>query len=190
LGERALKTAAWIISIACLAPIIAVAVAAASGTMSTWDGLMDTVLPRYTLTTIELVLLVGIGTACVGTGGAWLVTACEFPFRRTFEVALALPLAFPAYVLAYAYTDLLDHPGPVQTWLRAVTGWGPRDYWFPEIRSLGGAAAMLTFVLYPYVYLLARATTRAEASQPRTGDTGPACYSPRPQFVPLPAGDV
>ena len=157
MGERALKTAAWMISIACLAPIIAVAVAAASGTMSTWDGLMDTVLPRYTLTTIELVLLVGIGTACVGTGGAWLVTACEFPFRRTFEVALALPLAFPAYVLAYAYTDLLDHPGPVQTWLRAVTGWGPRDYWFPEIRSLGGAAAMLTFVLYPYVYLLARA---------------------------------
>mgnify|MGYP002883383095 FL=1 len=157
MGERALKTAAWIISLACLAPIIAVAIAAASGTADTWNGLMSTVLPRYTLTTVQLVLLVGIGTGLVGTGGAWLVTACNFPFRRTFEVALALPLAFPAYVLAYAYTDLLDHPGPVQTWLRAVTGWGPRDYWFPEIRSLGGAAAMLTFVLYPYVYLLARA---------------------------------
>lgn len=157
LGERALKTAAWIISLTCLAPIIAVAIAAASGTWSTWDGLMNTVMPRYTLTTIQLVLMVGIGTALVGAGGAWLVTACEFPFRRTFEVALALPLAFPAYVLAYAYTDLLDHPGPVQTWLRAITGWGPRDYWFPEIRSLGGAATMLTFVLYPYVYLLARA---------------------------------
>ncbi|MEM6421011.1 MAG: iron ABC transporter permease, partial [Pseudomonadota bacterium] len=72
-------------------------------------------------------------------------------------VALALPLAYPAYVLAYAYTDLLDHPGAVQTALRAITGWGPRDYWFPEIRSLEGAALMLTLVLYPYVYLLARA---------------------------------
>jgi iron(III) transport system permease protein len=76
---------------------------------------------------------------------------------RIFEIALALPLAFPAYVLAYAYTHFLDHPGAVQTLLRDVTGWGPRDYWFPEIRSLPGAAAMLTFVLYPYVYLLARA---------------------------------
>ncbi|MEM6492639.1 MAG: ABC transporter permease subunit, partial [Pseudomonadota bacterium] len=81
----------------------------------------------------------------------------EFPGRKLFEVALVLPLTFPAYVIAYAYTDLLDHPGLVQTLLRDVTGWGPRDYWFPEIRSLGAAAAMLTFVLYPYVYLLARA---------------------------------
>jgi iron(III) transport system permease protein len=93
----------------------------------------------------------------VGTATAWLVTTCHFPFRRTFEIVLALPLAFPAYVLAYAYTDLLDHPGAVQSALRDITGWGPRDYWFPEIRSLGGAAAMLVFVLYPYVYLLARA---------------------------------
>jgi len=68
-----------------------------------------------------------------------------------------LPLAFPAYVLAYAYTYVLDHPGIVQTTLRDVTGWGPRDYWFPEIRSVGGAAVMLILVLYPYVYLLARA---------------------------------
>jgi iron(III) transport system permease protein len=82
---------------------------------------------------------------------------CRFPGSRILEVVLALPLAFPAYVLAYAYTDLLDHPGAVQTALRAVTGWGPRDYWFPEIRSLPGAALMLIFVLYPYVYLLARA---------------------------------
>ncbi|MBW3095954.1 ABC transporter permease [Pseudohoeflea coraliihabitans] len=156
-GERALKTAAWVISLICLAPILAVAIAAASGTLVTWNSLAGTVLPGYAVTTLLLVILVGIGTAVIGTGAAWLVSVCAFPFRRTFEIALALPLAFPAYVLAYAYTDLLDHPGPVQTWLRTVTGWGPRDYWFPEIRSLGGAAAMLTFVLYPYVYLLARA---------------------------------
>ena len=68
-----------------------------------------------------------------------------------------IPLAFPAYVLAYAYTHVLDHPGIVQATLRDLTGWGARDYWFPEIRSLGGAATMLILVLYPYVYLLARA---------------------------------
>jgi iron(III) transport system permease protein len=156
-GERALKTAAWIVSLLCLAPIVAVAFAAVSGTLDTWNSLMATVLPRYAWTTVELVVLVGIGTAVVGTATAWLVTTCRFPSSRMFEIVLALPLAFPAYVLAYAYTDLLDHPGPVQTALRAVTGWGPRDYWFPEIRSLGGAALMLIFVLYPYVYLLARA---------------------------------
>jgi len=156
-GERALKIAAWLISLTCLAPIVAVAFAAASGTLGTWNSLMDTVLPSYVVTTIQLVFLVGVGTAMVGTGAAWLVTACDFSFRRLFEIVLALPLAFPAYVLAYAYTDLLDHPGAVQTALRSLTGWGPRDYWFPEIRSMGGAAAMLVFVLYPYVYLLARA---------------------------------
>ncbi|MDP2733862.1 MAG: iron ABC transporter permease, partial [Hoeflea sp.] len=157
MGERTLKTLAWIVSLLCLAPIVAVAFAAASGTLDTWNSLMATVLPGYALTTLKLVGLVGIGTAIVGTSTAWLVTTCSFPFRRTFEIVLALPLAFPAYVLAYAYTDLLDHPGAVQTALRQFTGWGPRDYWFPEVRSLGGAAAMLIFVLYPYVYLLARA---------------------------------
>ena len=106
---------------------------------------------------MQLVFIVGVGTAVIGTATAWLVTLCQFPGRRVFEIVLALPLAFPAYVLAYAYTDLLDHPGPVQTALRSVTGWGARDYWFPEIRSLGGAALMLIFVLYPYVYLLSRA---------------------------------
>lgn len=157
MGERALKSAAWLVSLICIAPILAVAFSAASGTLETWQSLSETVLPGYTWTTIKLVIMVGIGTAIVGTATAWLVTTCSFPFRRTFEIVLALPLAFPAYVLAYAYTNLLDHPGAVQTWLRQITGWGPREYWFPEIRSLGGAAAMLIFVLYPYVYLLARA---------------------------------
>ncbi|MEH6741133.1 MAG: iron ABC transporter permease, partial [Sulfitobacter sp.] len=92
-----------------------------------------------------------------GVGAAWLVTMTRFPGVKIFEIALVLPLAFPAYVLAYAYTHVLDHPGIVQSTLREVTGWGPREYWFPEIRSLGGAAAMLILVLYPYVYLLARA---------------------------------
>jgi iron(III) transport system permease protein len=148
---------AWIAAAICLLPMIAVALAALTGGWEVTGRLVDTVLPRYVGTTAWLILLVGTGTAVIGTASAWLVTATRFPGRRVLEVALALPLAFPAYVLAYAYTDFLDHPGLVQTTLRDLTGWGPRDYWFPEIRSLGGAAAMLTFVLYPYVYLLARA---------------------------------
>ncbi|MEM1429988.1 MAG: iron ABC transporter permease [Pseudomonadota bacterium] len=135
----------------------AVAIAAMLGTTDTLAHLAETVLWRYTWTTLVLVALVALGTAAIGTGAAWLVTMTRFPGVRFFEVALALPFAFPAYVLAYAYTDLLDHPGAVQSTLRAVTGWGPRDYWFPEIRSVGGAALMLILVLYPYVYLLTRA---------------------------------
>ncbi|MCI5076291.1 iron ABC transporter permease [Oricola sp.] len=152
-----LKSLAWIGAGLCIIPIVAVAITALGGTMETWTGLWSTVMPRYIWNTVQLGLLVAIGTAATGTGAAWLVTLCRFPGSRILEIVLALPLAFPAYVLAYAYTDLLDHPGPVQTALRAVTGWGPRDYWFPEIRSLPGAALMLIFVLYPYVYLLARA---------------------------------
>ncbi len=155
--ERLLTLIARTVAALCLLPVVAVAIAAATGTLDGWRALAETVLPRYAATTAALAGLVALGTAVIGTGTAWLVTACRFPGVRVWEVLLALPLAFPAYVLAYAYTRLLDHPGAVQTWLRAVTGWGPRDYWFPEIRSLWGAALMLTLVLYPYVYLLARA---------------------------------
>ena len=123
---------------------------------STLAGLWQSVLPRYIGNSAMLALIVGVGVAIIGTGSAWLVTACQFPGRRAFEWLLILPLAVPAYVMAYAYTEFLAHPGPVQTLLRDVTGWGPRDYWFPRIRSLEGAAVMFTFVLYPYVYLLAR----------------------------------
>ena len=138
-------------------PHLGVIAAAITSDVETLSHLAETVLWRYTSTTIVLVLFVGLGTFVIGTTAAWLVTMTSFPGRRVFEVILVLPLAFPAYVLAYAYTHILDHPGIVQTLLRELTGWGPRDYWFPEIRSLGGAAVMLTLVLYPYVYLLARA---------------------------------
>ncbi len=157
MGARLIRALASLAAALCLLPMLAVAIAALAGNTSSWASLAATVLPRYATTTLELVLMVALGTATIGTGAAWLVTVCRFPGRRVLEIGLALPLAFPAYVLAYAYTDLLDHPGPVQTALRAVTGWGARDYWFPEVRSLPGAAAMLVLVLYPYVYLLARA---------------------------------
>ncbi|MEM9762378.1 MAG: iron ABC transporter permease [Pseudomonadota bacterium] len=148
---------AGLVAVICAAPALSVALTALTGSLETWGMLSGTVLPRYLWTTIELVLLVGVGVTVLGTACAWLITSTRFWGRPVLEIALALPLAFPAYVLGYAYTDLLDHPGFVQTTLRDLMGWGPRDYWFPEIRSLGGAALMLTLVLYPYVYLLARA---------------------------------
>ncbi len=154
----ALRAVALLAAALCLLPIVAVVLAAFTGGTETLSHLAETVLGRYTWSTVILVVTVGTATAVIGTGLAWLVTATRFPGVRVLEIALALPLAFPAYVLAYAYTDFLDHPGIVQTTLRDLTGWGPRDYWFPEIRSIGGAAAMLTLVLYPYVYLLARAS--------------------------------
>ncbi len=123
----------------------------------TWAHLAATVLPDYVIGTSLLVLGVGIGVPIIGTGTAWLVTMCRFPGRRFFEWALILPLAVPAYVMAYTYTDFLQVAGPLQSLIREVTGWSFGDYWFPEIRSLGGAVAMLTLVLYPYVYMLARA---------------------------------
>jgi iron(III) transport system permease protein len=156
-GPRALGVVAFVIAAVCALPMVAVAIAALSGGTDTVQHLISTVLGRYTLTTLALVVMVSIGTFAIGVGSAWLVTMTRFRGVRFFEIALVLPLAFPAYVLAYAYTSVLDHPGIVQTVLRDVTGWGPRDYWFPDIRSLGGAALMLILVLYPYVYLLSRA---------------------------------
>ncbi len=156
-GLAGVSFIALLAAVICALPMLAVLLAALGGGMETVRHLMQTVLGEYTRTTLALVVLVSLGTFAIGVGAAWLVTMTRFPGVRIFEVALVLPLAFPAYVLAYAYTSVLDHPGIVQTLLRDVTGWGPRDYWFPDIRSLGGAALMLTLVLYPYVYLLARA---------------------------------
>jgi iron(III) transport system permease protein len=151
-----LTLAAGAIAALVLGPILGVIVSLAQTSEGAWRHMLDTVLPTYVANTLILGALVAAGAGAIGIGAAWLVTMCRFPLRRAFEWALALPLAFPAYVIAYAYTSLLDHPGPVQTALRAAFGWGPRDYWFPEIRSVWGAGAMFVLVLYPYVYLLAR----------------------------------
>ncbi len=164
--RHAIPGAALLVMTVCLLPLVGVLGAALFGTLDTLSQLAQTVLWRYTWTTLVLVALVAAGSIAIGATTAWLVVTSDFRGRRFFEVALVLPLAFPAYVLAYAYTDLLDHPGIVQSSLRDLMGWGPRDYWFPEIRSLGGAACMLTLVLYPYVYLLARAAFRLQAATP------------------------
>jgi iron(III) transport system permease protein len=121
-----------------------------------WKHLAQTVLWRYITNSLLLMIGVGCGVSIIGVGTAWLVTMCRFYGSRLFEWALLLPLAAPAYVLAYTYTDFLDFSGPVQTTLRNWFAWEYGDYWFPNVRSLWGAIAMLTLVLYPYVYLLAR----------------------------------
>jgi iron(III) transport system permease protein len=122
-----------------------------------WRHLAATVLTEYVTNSLLLVLGVGIGTLLMGVSTAWLCTVCRFPGRRLFQWALLLPMAIPAYIIAYTYTGMLDFSGPVQSALRAWFDWGFGDYWFPQVRSLGGAVIMLSLVLYPYVYLLARA---------------------------------
>ena len=128
----------------------------AGGTSSTWSHLAATVLPEYIQNSLALCAGVGIGVATVGVATAWLPTMHDFPGRRFFDWALVLPLAVPAYVMAYVYTDFLQFVGPVQSLLRDTFGWEYGDYSFPDVRTLPGAMLMFVFVLYPYVYLLAR----------------------------------
>jgi len=141
-----------------LLPIVSVFYVAFTPGDNIWGHLASTVLPTYISTTLTLMVGVGTGTVVIGVGTAWLVAMCRFPGKKLFEWALLLPLAMPAYVIAYVYTDLLDYAGPLQGMLREMFGWATRrDYWFPEIRSTGGAILMMTLVLYPYVYILSRA---------------------------------
>ena len=134
------------------------------GTSETWTHLTQTVLPDYILNTLWLCLGVGTGVGLIGVATAWLTTMHEFPGRRIFEWALVLPMAMPAYVMAYVYTDLLQFVGPVQTGLRETFCWQRGDYWFPDIRTLPGAVLIFVCVLYPYVYLLARSAFLERAS--------------------------
>lgn len=146
------------------APVLVVLAGLLTNSTATWNHLAATVLPTYLANSLGLMLGVGVGVIAIGVSTAWLVTMCRFPGRRIFEWALLLPLAAPAYLLAYVYTELLAYYGPVQTALRQWFGWQDmQDYWFPNVRSLGGAIVMLTLTLYPYVYLLARTAFLSQA---------------------------
>ncbi len=140
------------------APIVVLLWIAVSpeGGWETLAHLALTVLPSTLLSSVALSAIVLAVVLLVGVGCGWLVAAYEFPGRRVLAWALVLPLAMPAFVMAYAYTDFLDTSGPLQTWLRSWTGWQVREYWFPDIRSLPGAGLFLGLALYPYVYMLAR----------------------------------
>ena len=151
--------ASVLIAIIITSPIIAIIWIAISPEENVWLHLATSVLPTYIFNSVVLMLGVGTFVAIMGTGTAWLVAMCEFPGAKIFAWALILPMAMPAYVVAYVYTDFLEFAGPVQTSLRMLFSWTTSsDYWFPQIRSLGGAITVLSLVLYPYVYALTRAS--------------------------------
>lgn len=152
-----LAIAAMAFAAVVMAPVLIVFANVFLPSHGAWAHLASTTLPDQVTNTLLLMLGVGIGCVVGGVAAAWLVTMCRFPGSRVLEWALLLPMAMPAYIMAYAYTDLLQFAGPVQSALRELTGWQRGDYWFPDIHSLGGAIAILTLALYPYVYLLARA---------------------------------
>ena len=148
--------------VACvILPILSITWMALSVDTSPWEHLLATVLPRYLINSLTLMLGVGLLSLSLGTSLAYLVTHLDFPGRGILQYALFLPLAVPSFVAAYAWVDVLEYAGPLQTYLRDFAGWASaRAYWFPNIRSLPGAVLVLSFTLYPYVYLLARASFR------------------------------
>ncbi len=148
---------ALFIAVLMLLPMTVIVASVFTGSFDVWHHLVDTVLWDYLSNSLLLLLGVGAGVLIIGVPAAWLVSVCDFPGRKFFSWALLLPLSMPAYIIAYTYTGLLDFAGPVQSILRDITGWQYGEYWFFNIRSLPGAIVMLTLVLYPYVYLLARA---------------------------------
>jgi iron(III) transport system permease protein len=153
-----------LISLIALLPIIAIALIALKPSGDTWPHLIANVLPGALRRTLGLMAGVGLLSLLIGTGTAWLVTMYRFPGRRIFEWLLLLPLAVPTYIIAYSYLELLDYSGIVQTALRNLFGWhDARSYWFPDIRSLGGAVFVMSAVLYPYVYITARASFVAQS---------------------------
>jgi iron(III) transport system permease protein len=155
-GVSWLSAGATLLAFAVALPIVVIALNLLIPRGETWRHLAATVLPEYVANTALLAAGVGALACLTGAGCAWLTAVCRFPLSRFFGWALILPLATPAYVMAYVYTDFLQFSGPLQSGLRSLTGWQAGQYWFPDVRSLGGAVFVLAFVLYPYVYLLAR----------------------------------
>jgi len=138
-------------------PVLVILTNVLTGQANVWQHLIDTVLTDYISSSLLLMLGVGAGSLLLGVPTAWLTSVCRFPGHKWLAWALLLPLAVPAYIIAYTYTGLLDFAGPVQTLIRDLTGLSYGEYWFFEVRSLPGAIVMLSLVLYPYVYLMSRA---------------------------------
>ncbi|MBL8566407.1 MAG: iron ABC transporter permease [Hyphomicrobiaceae bacterium] len=161
---RARTSPLWLTLVGLILVVVALPVAttlwlALSPADNIWPHLISTVLPASTLQTLLLMLGAGTLTLVTGAAAAWLVTMHRFPGRALIDRLLVIPLAMPTYIVAYCYVELLDFSGPVQSTVRWLGGWhSSRDYWFPDIRSLPGAIFVMASVLYPYVYLSARAT--------------------------------
>ncbi|MEO1092952.1 MAG: iron ABC transporter permease [Pseudomonadota bacterium] len=151
-----LLLATTLVALLVATPILTVAVSLAQPWGPSLTHLARTTLPGVLVNTLAIGLIVGSLAIVVGVGTAWLVARCSFPGAHTFQWLLVLPLAMPAYIIAYAYADALAFAGPVQSALRAAFDWQRGDYWFPNVHSTGGAGFMLGLVLYPYVFLMAR----------------------------------
>lgn len=154
---------AILVAIPVALPLLVVVAALLFPTTAVWSHLMQTVLLTYTVNTLGLMLIVAVLAASMGVGAAWLTAHYRFPGSGWLGVALILPLAAPAYVVGYVYADLFDATGPVQGVLRSLAGVQLGDYYFPAIRSLGGAGIVIALVLYPYVYLLAKTSFQSQA---------------------------
>ena len=144
-----------------LGPVAALLLAAFGDSGGLWGHLVDTVLATYVTNT--LLLMGGVGSVAIvfGVSSAWVISRYDFAGRDMLEWMLLLPAAIPAYIIAYCYTDFFEYAGPVQSALRAAFGWqSPRDYFFPEIRSVGGAVLVMASVLYPYIYMVTRIAFR------------------------------
>ena len=158
-GTDPWRAGAFTVAMLTVLPVFAILMLAFFPSENIWPHLISTTLPKYIGNTLLLMCGVGVSVLITGVATAHLITAYEFPLRKPLEWLLLLPLAVPAYVIAYLYTDLLEFAGPLQSALRALFGWKlAGDYWFPEVRSMGGAIMLMGLVLYPYVYLMARAS--------------------------------
>ncbi|AUI86888.1 iron ABC transporter permease [Vibrio azureus] len=151
------KTSSGMITLLLVLPILAIFYTAIGDTDGLFAHLMSTVMPTYIFNTVALTAGVMVLTLIFGIPSAWLMAMCKLPSEKWLQWALVLPLAMPGYIIGYIFTDWFDFAGPVQIFLRDLTGWQAREYWFPDIRTLGGAMLVLALVLYPYVYLLCRA---------------------------------
>lgn len=151
------KTSSGALALLLVLPILAIFMTAVGETNELFTHLISTVMPTYAFNTVVLVVGTMVLSLLFGIPSAWIMAMCRIPGERVLQWALVLPLAMPGYIVGYIFTDWFDFAGPVQILLRDLTGWGPGEYWFPDIRTLSGAIIVLSLVLYPYVYLLCRA---------------------------------
>ena len=141
-----------IIALLIIAPVLAIFYSAFLGDTSLWPHLFSTVLPRYIFNTLILMFGVGSLSLIFGVSTAWVITRYNFFGKNVLEWALLLPAAVPTYIIAYTYTDIFEYAGPFQGMLRDFFGWeNAQNYWFPNIRSMGGAILVMSAVLYPYI---------------------------------------
>ena len=151
----------FILAATLIGPFAALIILSTGDSGGLWEHLLSTVVPRYTVNTLFLMAGVGFFSLLFGISTAWIIARFKFLGSRILDWSLLLPCTVPSYIIAYTYTDLLEYAGPVQSLLRNTFGWSSaQDYWFPEIRSMGGAIFVMSSVLFPYIYLLARTSFR------------------------------